>query len=407
MTSNQVIIIGGGLGGLALAQGLKRARIPFTVFERDSSESFRPQGYRLRISAEGTNALEELLEPKLWDTFRLTCSTTKLGLTRINAVDGTIPEKNHTSDPSRDALRRNQNQDVRMPYTADRTVLRTLLMTDLEDNIFFGKQFDRYSITEDGITAHFADGSCANGNLLVGADGVGSRVRKQYLPDQVLVDTDGRCIYGKTPLTHELIESFPNEAIQSMTLLSDDSPLSLLLEPVRFAEDPARYLNGRLDSLSDYVYWVLLARKAIFGLDDKDFLQFSGESLRELSLKLTSHWTPVFKPLLELQDTDQTSALRISSALPAMKAWTPLPCVTLLGDAIHAMSPTAGAGANTALRDAACLCRAIIKGVSIETIGQYEADMRKFAQTAIQGSYMGGKRIYNQPPFEACKIIED
>ncbi|KAK9490203.1 hypothetical protein V1508DRAFT_457995 [Lipomyces doorenjongii] len=351
MTSNQVIIIGGGLGGLALAQGLKRAGIP--VFERDSSESFRPQGYRLRI--------------KLLETFRLTCSTTKL-------------EKNHSSDPSRDALRRNQNQDVRMPYTADRT------------------QFDRYSITEDGITAHFADGSCANGNLLVGADGGGSRVRKQYLPDQVLADTDGSCIYGKTPLTHELIESFPNEAIQSMTLLSDDSPLSLLLEPVRFAEDPARYLNGHLDSLSDYEYWVLLARNAIFGLDDKDFLQLSGESLRELSLKLTSHWTPVFKPLLELQDTDQTSALRISSTLPAMKAWTPLPCVTLLG-----------AGANTALRDAACLCRAIIKGVSIETIGQYEAYMRKFAQTAIQGSYMGGKRIYNhnQPPFEACKNIED
>ncbi|KAK9243887.1 hypothetical protein V1506DRAFT_543106 [Lipomyces tetrasporus] len=405
MASPRVLIIGGGLGGLALAQGLRRAKIPFTVFERDSSPSFRPQGYRLRISPDGASALEDVLEPDLWQLFEQTCATTKLGLTRINAVEGTLAENNVGSAPARDALRRSmgKNDNVKGPYTADRTVLRTLLMTGLEDNLSFGKQFERYDITANGITAFFEDGSCEYGTLLVGADGVRSPVRKQYLPDQVLVDTEGRCIYGKTPLTQELADKLPS---QTMTLISDESPLSLLLEPVRFAQDPAQYFHGRLESIKDYVYWVLLSRKATFGPDDKELFGYSGEDAKQLSLKLTSHWKPPYRSVLECQDTEQSSILRISSAIPTMKPWAPSAYVTLLGDAIHVMSPTAGAGANTALRDAAHLCRAIVGGASAETIGRYEAEMRSYGQVAIEGSYMGGKRMYNQPAFEECKPVD-
>src|SRR3990170_8144794 len=61
---NHILIIGAGLGGLALAQGLIKAGFKVTVFERDENPTSRPQGYRISIRSLGMNALKALLSPK-------------------------------------------------------------------------------------------------------------------------------------------------------------------------------------------------------------------------------------------------------------------------------------------------------------------------------------------------------
>jgi 2-polyprenyl-6-methoxyphenol hydroxylase-like FAD-dependent oxidoreductase len=62
----------------------------------------------------------------------------------------------------------------------------------------------------------------------------------------------------------------------------------------------------------------------------------------------------------------------------------------VLGDAIHAMSPAAGSGANTALRDAAQLCRALTTTADSDdittAIGQYEHQMRDYGYAAVAAS---------------------
>src|SRR5258708_3833048 len=68
-----VIIIGGGIGGLALAQGLRRDGISAAVYERDRSLTSRLQGYRVHISPGGSRALHECLPPHLFDAFDRTC----------------------------------------------------------------------------------------------------------------------------------------------------------------------------------------------------------------------------------------------------------------------------------------------------------------------------------------------
>jgi 2-polyprenyl-6-methoxyphenol hydroxylase-like FAD-dependent oxidoreductase len=69
----QVVIIGGGIGGLTLAQGLKRAGVSAAVYERDRTLTDRLQGYRVHIGPTGSLALHQSLPPHLFEVFDRTC----------------------------------------------------------------------------------------------------------------------------------------------------------------------------------------------------------------------------------------------------------------------------------------------------------------------------------------------
>eukprot|EP01114_Cavostelium_apophysatum_P009597 TRINITY_DN22796_c0_g1_i1.p1 TRINITY_DN22796_c0_g1~~TRINITY_DN22796_c0_g1_i1.p1 ORF type:complete len:158 (+),score=7.20 TRINITY_DN22796_c0_g1_i1:267-740(+) len=149
-----IIIIGGGIGGLSLAQGLKKAGISFSVFERDGSSVARSQGYRLRISPEGSEALEHNLTEELWDLFKATCAKKMLGMTMINAVSGEVTLHKSGPPPGREGA------DITRVFTADRATLRGVLMTGIESHIHYGKDFKRFTTLPNGnICVEFEDGT--------------------------------------------------------------------------------------------------------------------------------------------------------------------------------------------------------------------------------------------------------
>jgi 2-polyprenyl-6-methoxyphenol hydroxylase-like FAD-dependent oxidoreductase len=76
----RVIVIGAGIGGLALAHGLRRADIDVAVYERDRTPSHRLQGYRVHIDAAGSRALHACLPPELFDAFVATCGQPNRGI---------------------------------------------------------------------------------------------------------------------------------------------------------------------------------------------------------------------------------------------------------------------------------------------------------------------------------------
>lgn len=408
MLSSRILIVGGGIGGLALAQGLRKHGIPFTLFEHDLSPTARAQGYRVRLSDnKGAGALRECLDEKLWELFENTCPELTPHSGRFNAIDytqipGFGPGVPHPTPPG---VNGHPGTFQSKAYNVDRSLLRSLLLLGQEDNVKFGKIFERYELTPTGVKAFFKDGSIEEGTLLVGADGVASRVRRQFLPNQRYVDTGSRVIYGKTPITPELEARLLPECKKGITVVQDETHLTLFLEPIRFHKDTSLVSRGQLSHTEDYMYWVLGGPIELIPVADDEFLSLSHKAAADMALRLTKNWNPTFQTVFELQNTEQTSPLRIISAKPERPDWTPSTQVTLLGDAVHASMPVGGLGANVALEDAASLTKLILEGISEKTMQKYIDRMWEDAVINIERSIMGGQKLLGFKGFEGAKEV--
>lgn len=399
--SNHVLIVGGGIGGLCLAQGLKKHGIPFTVFERDPTPDYRPQGYRLRINGDGYDALDAALPHELMDAFLQSNAAFEPGFVFPDAVTGGFTVRKAPPIAPRGSL---QSTAVHRAFATDRATLRAVLRARLTpEELRYDMGFKAYTLLPDdeGVLVEFDNGEVVRGTLLVGADGANSRVRKQLLPDHRVLDTDGRAIFGKTLLTPEFEAVFPKDALSKTALVTNPDPfVSLFSEPMRFAHSPSE-VGVELPKVDDYLYWVLIARSGVFG-SNVDAL--TPEQLKQLSLRVTEGWSPALREVFERQEPGVGAFIKISTTHPTIEQWTPTR-VTLLGDAVHAMTP-AGIGANTALQDARVLLECLLaKGVGAAAVGDYEAQMRVYASAAISASLGAGRKMFGQPPLEEMTAI--
>ncbi|KAL9092253.1 MAG: hypothetical protein Q9165_004427 [Trypethelium subeluteriae] len=398
-----VLIIGAGVSGLALAQGLKRRSISFSVFERDTYLDSRFQGYRIKLAGDLKDRLRILLTEESWAEFEATCAETQLGETTLNATDAAVV-----------ACRKGTlSKGKPRPWTVDRGMLRKSLIKSIEQHVHFGKKYLRYETDEDKVTIFFKDGGVEHGTLLVGADGCRSAVRRQFLPNGKPVDTEGCCIYGKSFLGPELMAQFPSRHRRWITIIRDqtpmlesinfgESPLSLLLEPVHFINQ-----YRRRDLPADYVFWALIFHARTSGLNQVQLTDSLKTRAAELSLEMTEEWEPSIRSLIELQEKALTTGTRILSATPEIPMWTSSPRVTLMGDAIHVMAEPGGFGAVAALHDASTLAQAISShGVTASSLAQYEEMMRTFAKDTIKRSHVTIGQMLGLPNFDNCLEVE-
>ena len=401
-----ILIIGAGVSGLALAQGLRNAGLPFKIFESDSSTGFRAQGYRIRINKAGGAALQACLTPELWQKFQDSCGQPPRDNARLDAITGE-PHPMGFGPPKGPGGIPTGAQGMWESFTADRNVLRELLLEGLDDHVYFGHKLNSFDVSDTAVTAHFEGGVSVEGCLLIAADGAGSKVRRQYLPDHKILDTGVRCIYGKTTINSELVQSWSVAAKHGAFLIRDESgedgsKFVIFGETIRFQDN---HLRSQLPD--DYVYWVLTGDQKFFLKADSELLHLTASEAVQHSRDLTRHWHEPFQALLKMQDSTKTAALRVSVASPDLEAWEPSSRITLIGDAIHLMPPTGGIGANTALQDSAALA-AILKqdGVTLDAIKRYEVDMRARAIEAITQSLQGGKHMLGMKDWTEFKQVD-
>ena len=375
-----VLIAGGGLSGLALAQGLIKDGHTCEVFERDADDS-RKIGYYLHMNADGGEALRRCLPA---DLFELYAETSRRTYDRRESIvlDDQLRELSsqpHLGPP---------NEGERPHTGVHRRTLRSILRARLGDSFHPGHAVTGYKETPDGVSVTLADGTTVEGDVLVGADGIRSAVRRQRLPGTTVIDAGvrGLGVFGRTPLTPGLLEQLPPHLFDGVIIAADRKGSRLLIavyRPRQQAGDAAAAIapDVTLEPVGNYVMISCSVAPGTVIPPAAEWTADTPAMLRDAMLAATEGWHPAARALVADVDLDSIFVIPFGFLEPA-PPWAPSR-ITLVGDAAHAMLPTLGMGANLALRDAAHLLdqlSAAARGEAglVEAIGIHEQEMRDY-----------------------------
>jgi 2-polyprenyl-6-methoxyphenol hydroxylase-like FAD-dependent oxidoreductase len=423
----KVMIIGAGTGGLALAHGLKQAGIGVSVYERDITPRDDRGGYRVGVSPAGSRALKACAPPEIFDLFVATSARPPHYFNLLTERFSELVCLEFEGEAT-DAVEGEKN--------IIRKTLRRVLLTGLEEHVCFGKKFINYALNADGsVTAHFEDGTSATGDVLIGADGAGSPVRRQRLPHARHEETGIVSVGGKLPMARESKALLSEKMFKGMTMIMAPRGYGAIIHSLELAHHRgdkdflARWPQFEDAIADDSLGWGLWGARRNF---PKDPSSLPPEQVILLAQELTRDWHPNMGRLIGLTDLSSIQSLNIRTSVP-VSPWESSN-VTLLGDAIHTMTPGRGAGANTALRDAALLCktlRAVSQGEKplVAAIHEYEVEMLRYSTEAVLKSRQqmnandaihkpiigrvqlaamrGGARVVNQLPFMKRRITRN
>lgn len=354
MARKRALIIGGGIGGPAAALFLQRAGVDVEIFEA-AAEPDDYAGAFLNVASNGLAVLHTLgLEAQV-SAIGFACpnmiissgSGKQLGAVHNGAAPGQGPVS------------------VVIKRGALHKVLRDAAL-GAGIPIHFGKRLDKVATLPDGqVVAHFADGSLAHGDLLIGCDGIGSRVRSFVEPAAPPPVYTGQLSGGG---------------------FAHGTGLAPTLGTQHFIFGKRAFF-GYLVRESGEVYW--FCNLAYPGAPRRSELAAISEAAwREQLRDLYRDDTPLIREIIEA--TEGSIGMYPIYDVPSVPRWS-RGSVALLGDAAHATSPSAGQGASIALEDAVVLAKCVRDLPTIEAaFAAYERLRKPRAERVVKYSRARG-----------------
>jgi 2-polyprenyl-6-methoxyphenol hydroxylase-like FAD-dependent oxidoreductase len=358
----RIAIIGGGIGGLTTAIGLRQFGFEPQVYEQ--APALLDVGAAIAI---WPNAMRVLQRLKLADDL-----LNKAG--QMKAVEWL--DQNGRSINRLSLIDLSVNSAVAL-HRAD---LQEILVQALPANsIQLGNSFIDYSQTADQIVVHFANGNSIEADFLVGADGIHSRMRTKFLND--------------APPNYRGYMVWRGIAQNTPSSLPKETAIELHGKGKRFGIGPVGM--GRTG-------WWATANAANTSTtaeersgDRKTWKQGehvsskqTQDTQREL-LRLFDGW---HRPVLQLIEATPSGSILKTGAFdrPSSRLWGQQ-SVTLLGDAIHPMTPNFGQGGCMAIEDAMILARCFEKyGAEERTLRRYEELRRNRTKDVTRYSRLYG-----------------
>jgi salicylate hydroxylase len=324
MAKYDILIAGAGLGGLAAASCLMKAGHRVQVFEQ--APKLAEVGAGIQVSANAMHVLRDLgmeaqirsngVQPQAY-VFRLHDTGEVLQRFSLAAEH----EKIHGA-----------------PYTQmHRADFHEMLASKARefdpDVVQLNRTVTGFTQNDNGVELHFADGSSAKGDILIGADGLKSAVRRQLFGDAVATYTGDAAWRITVP-----IERIPQD-------LRLEKSMSLFLGPGGHAV--CYYLRG--GELINFVGCVETDDIA----EESWTVKYPWERLKADYVG----WHPAVLAILDAVDKNQCFRWSLH-ARPPTHNWT-AGRVTLLGDSAHPTLPYMAQGAAMAIEDGAVLTRAL------------------------------------------------
>ncbi|WP_370998829.1 FAD-dependent oxidoreductase [Mucilaginibacter sp. RCC_168] len=317
-----VIIIGAGYAGLSLALFLKKAGITSTVFE--AYPDVKGIGGGIGLAPNGINVLQELgLDEKV-----------------INA--GKIFDYNNFRNYKGKFLARiklNAIKKFGQPFVMiSRATLHQILYQEAAKQgiaVNFQKRLKGIHESTEGITAVFDDGSSFEGSLVIGADGIHSSTRKIIFNNAFPEEYTG--FYGAGGFVQK-------SALEPYLGQYDHDALNLSF-------GLSGFFGFSFQTANELMWWCSLELSE----QDAKYTQ-TNLSAEALKSKLTADYEDFYQPVPQLITNSDHVIKTVMYDMPSLPKWYKGRTI-LIGDAVHAVSPTSGLGASLALEDAMILAK--------------------------------------------------
>lgn len=380
-----VAIIGGGIGGVALAVACLHRGIPFTIYERDSSFDVRSQGYGLTLQ-QASKAIEGLGIFSLNDSV---ISTKHIVHTTDGKVIGEWGMRKWIKPDANTSPKRTNMHIARQS-------LRLALINQLDKNnvVQWGHQLVNFKkCVDNGVELSFlvnGEIKTAKTDLVVGADGIRSSVRKLLMGEEITPLRYLGCIVILGICSLKALEGLASSLLDSATVFQTANG------------------NERIYVMpytKDSVMWQLS-----FPMSEKDAIALSAKGVKALKeeARLRTQWHDPIPQIISATSEAQVSGYPVyDRELMDLNTSVNWGEVTLIGDAAHPMSPFKGQGANQALLDALSLARSIFVGckklpfwreigIRDRVIKKFESEMLERITPKVKDSAEAAKFLHSE-----------
>jgi 2-polyprenyl-6-methoxyphenol hydroxylase-like FAD-dependent oxidoreductase len=345
----KVIIIGAGIGGLTTAIALQKAGIDFEIFE--AAPELKPVGAGIVMASNAMQVFQRLgIEKKMMEA--------GLEIVEAYGVDQNFKVISGLAVKEKVASRYGIGS-----YAFHRGRLQQTLLNELGDKkIHLGKRVQ--SVTQHEITATvaFQDGSSHEANLVIGADGIRSEVRKSIFGDLPLRYSGQTCWRGMAKFTLP-----PDLKLNSYEMWGNQKGL-------RF---------GFVPTADDEVYFFTTFFTEPNGKDEPGQVKKKIQSIYSVFGKIPSQ-------LIEATPEENIIRSDINDFVPIQQWWKGR--IVLLGDAAHATTPNLGQGGCQAVEDAYVLAKCLKEQSSLEkALTMYQSIRYEKAVHVVNMSWRFGK----------------